>query len=65
MGFDRPGKEKFRIPVSDTQAYRQFGNAVVVNVVEHIARYMLPFLLEQPSGSANFSKLQDRVLACG
>jgi DNA (cytosine-5)-methyltransferase 1 len=44
MGFDRPGKEKFRIPVSDTQAYRQFGNAVVVNVVEHIAKYMLIFL---------------------
>ena len=30
--------------VSDTQAYRQFGNAVVVPVVEAIARYMEPSL---------------------
>jgi DNA (cytosine-5)-methyltransferase 1 len=29
--------ESFHIPVSDTQAYRQFGNAVVVDVVEHLA----------------------------
>lgn len=34
MGFP----ERFRIPVSDTQAYRQFGNSVVVPVVESIAR---------------------------
>jgi DNA (cytosine-5)-methyltransferase 1 len=43
MGFDRPG-HPFRIPVSDTQAYRQFGNAVVVPVVEFIARAMRPHL---------------------
>jgi len=29
--------ENFKIPVSDTQAYRQFGNSVVVPVVERIA----------------------------
>lgn len=29
--------ESFKIPVSDTQAYRQFGNSVVVPVVERIA----------------------------
>jgi DNA (cytosine-5)-methyltransferase 1 len=34
MGFP----PSFKIPVSDTQAYRQFGNSVVVQVVEHIAR---------------------------
>jgi DNA (cytosine-5)-methyltransferase 1 len=33
MGFP----ETFRIPVSDTQAYRQFGNSVVVPVVSRIA----------------------------
>jgi DNA (cytosine-5)-methyltransferase 1 len=38
MGFDRPGTPLFTIPVSDTQAYRQFGNAVVVPVVEAIAK---------------------------
>ena len=32
MGFDEPGEEPFKIPVSDTQAYRQFGNAVVAPV---------------------------------
>ena len=33
MGFP----DDFKIPVSDTQAYRQFGNSVVVPVVERIA----------------------------
>ena len=32
--------------VSDTQAYRQFGNAVAVPVIEAIARYMEPSLTE-------------------
>ena len=45
MGFDRPNGQTFRIPVSDTQAYRQFGNAVVVPVVEAIARHMQPWIL--------------------
>lgn len=43
MGFDR-GDRRWRIPVSDTQAYRQFGNAVVVPVVEFLAEQMKPFL---------------------
>jgi DNA (cytosine-5)-methyltransferase 1 len=30
MGFDKPEQSIFKIPVSDTQAYKQFGNAVVV-----------------------------------
>jgi DNA (cytosine-5)-methyltransferase 1 len=52
MGFEH-GERKWDIPVSDTQAYRQFGNAVVVPVVEAVARYMQPALLralgrEQP-----------------
>ena len=42
MGFDRPGRAPFRIPVSDTRAYKQFGNAVVVPVAEAVARHMLP-----------------------
>jgi len=45
MGFDVPDGPRFSIPVSDTQAYRQFGNAVVVPVVESVARHMLPFIL--------------------
>ncbi|MEE2565465.1 DNA (cytosine-5-)-methyltransferase [Hyphobacterium marinum] len=39
MGFEHGGR-KWTIPVSDTQAYRQFGNAVVVPAVEAIARHM-------------------------
>lgn len=46
MGFEKPGGSAFRIPVSDTQAYRQFGNAVVVPVVEAIARHMAPFIVD-------------------
>lgn len=44
MGFDRPGGKPFAIPVSDTQAYKQFGNAVVVPCVEAVAQHMAPWL---------------------
>ncbi len=37
MGFP----DTFRIPVSDTQAYRQFGNSVVVPVMQEVARIMV------------------------
>lgn len=40
MGFDKPGESCFVIPVSDTQAYRQFGNSVAVPVFEAIAKLM-------------------------
>jgi DNA (cytosine-5)-methyltransferase 1 len=40
MGFP----EDFKIPVSDTQAYKQFGNSVVVPVVERIARAVVATL---------------------
>jgi DNA (cytosine-5)-methyltransferase 1 len=42
MGFP----EKFKILVSDNQAYRQFGNAVVVPVVKEIAKSMIKVLKE-------------------
>lgn len=38
MGFP----DTFKIPVSDTQAYRQFGNSVVVPVMSEVARIMTP-----------------------
>ncbi|GGC43773.1 cytosine-specific methyltransferase [Novosphingobium marinum] len=44
MGFDGPDGGDFIIPVSDTQAYRQFGNAVAVPVVQAVARHMAPAL---------------------
>ena len=40
MGFDSPQGSTFKIPVSDSQAYRQFGNAVVVPVATAIAESM-------------------------
>ena len=40
MGFDKPGSGSFRIPVTDTQAYKQFGNSVVVPVFAAVARQM-------------------------
>ncbi|WP_434109023.1 DNA (cytosine-5-)-methyltransferase [Paraburkholderia caffeinilytica] len=42
MGFP----DDFVIPVSDTQAYRQFGNSVVVPVMQEVARIMTPHVTE-------------------
>lgn len=44
MGFDSAAGAKFVIPVSDTQAYRQFGNAVVAPVVAAVAHAMAPWI---------------------
>lgn len=46
MGFDKPGESTFVIPVSDTQAYRQFGNSVVVPVFKAVAKLMKPYILK-------------------
>jgi DNA (cytosine-5)-methyltransferase 1 len=40
MGFP----DSFRIPVSDTQGYRQFGNSVVMPVMREVARIMTPHI---------------------
>ena len=39
--------DSFRIPVSDTQAYKQFGNSVAVPVFAEVARIMRPHILAQ------------------
>lgn len=41
MGFP----DAFKFPVSDTQAYRQLGNSVVVPVIREVARIMVPYVL--------------------
>jgi len=46
MGFDKPGESEFIIPVSDTQAYKQFGNSVVVPVFAAVAKLMKPYILK-------------------
>ena len=40
MGFP----DTFRIPVSDTQAYKQFGNSVAVPVIAAVAHAMRPWI---------------------
>lgn len=54
MGFETK-RRSFRIPVSDTQAYRQFGNSVVVPVVEFVANAMKPFIEDSISSSKRSS----------
>ena len=49
MGFDGPGQNDFEIPVSDTQAYKQFGNSVAVPVVSAIATAMAPHVVSLAS----------------
>ncbi|PLX69033.1 MAG: DNA (cytosine-5-)-methyltransferase [Denitrovibrio sp.] len=46
MGFDKPDKSDFIIPVSDTQAYRQFGNSVCVPVIDSVAKLMKPYIMK-------------------
>ena len=60
MGFDIPGQRQWQIPVSDTQAYRQFGNAVVPHVVEAVAGHMKSSVLAVTEGEPKPSKLRQR-----
>ena len=41
MGFD----DTFVIPVSDTQAYIQFGNSVVIPVFREVARIISKYII--------------------
>lgn len=58
MGFDKPGESKFVIPVSDTQAYRQFGNSVAVPVFEAVARLMKDRILAAKEKNAEEERPQ-------
>lgn len=61
--------DTFRIPVSDTRAYKQFGNSVVVPVIKAISDLMLPFLIENTTQQAetplyiNVTRTKKKVLA--
>ena len=63
MGFEKPDMAAFSIPVSDTQAYRQFGNAVVVPCVEAVARHMAPWLGMPETESTRFLQLRLPLVA--
>jgi DNA (cytosine-5)-methyltransferase 1 len=45
MGFP----DTYRIPVSDTRAYKQFGNSVVVPLIAEVARAIQPLIVSQES----------------
>lgn len=47
--------ESFKIPVSDTQAYRQFGNSVAVPVISAIAKEMVK-ILNDPSERIQYTE---------
>jgi len=52
--------DSFKIPVSDTQAYRQFGNSVVVPVIREVARIVVPHvkrMLEQNDSGTSGLKM--------
>lgn len=53
MGFP----DDWKIPVSDTQAYRQFGNAVAVPVFEVVAKAMVPRVLSLIEADAGTPRL--------
>lgn len=59
MGFDKPNGSRFKIEVSDTQAYRQFGNAVVVPVVEAVAKIMKPHISKVSEPQVDSHALND------
>ena len=53
MGFP----DSFKIPVSDTRAYKQFGNAVVVPVIREVARVMKPFICDPQMHQPEFADM--------
>lgn len=57
MGFP----DWFQIPVSDTQAYRQFGNSVIVPLIQEVARIMAPHLAELQDRKPSFPVQLDLV----
>ena len=59
MGFP----EHFKIPVSDTQAYRQFGNSVVMPVMQEVARIMTPHIEHLCSKNSSKEKSSIELLA--
>jgi DNA (cytosine-5)-methyltransferase 1 len=65
MGFDEPQASDFRIQVSDTQAYRQFGNAVVVPVVRAVAKLIAPHIQSALTSADIAWDQQDRMAASG
>ena len=52
MGF----ADEFVIPVSDTRAYKQFGNSVVVPMMDAVAKAMKPCVMQLISDDPQMQK---------
>jgi DNA (cytosine-5)-methyltransferase 1 len=63
MGYDGPGEGSFRIPVSDTQAYKQFGNSVVVPVFAAVASLMKDRIVSGKHVAADLRKQESKLAA--
>lgn len=66
MGFEGLGQSAFKIVVSDTQAYKQFGNAVAVPAAAAVARHMEPHIrkaIERDTQTYNESSIPRRFRA--
>lgn len=53
MGYIHNDGAPFQIPVSDTRAYRQFGNGVCVPVVREVAKAMQPYIAARPQAGVD------------
>ncbi len=53
MGFP----DSFKIPVSDTRAYKQFGNSVVVPVMQAVSSALKPLIIESVQNVRNHPRL--------
>jgi len=63
MGFREVASRPEDIPVSDTQAYKQFGNAVVPDVVEAVGAQVLRFMAKTEHGQKAKKKAKRRTAA--
>jgi DNA (cytosine-5)-methyltransferase 1 len=55
MGFP----DSFRIPVSDTRAYKQFGNSVVVPVVQEVAKILRQFVISETTAQPELPMIRN------
>ena len=58
MGYEELVKTRADVPVSDTQAYRQFGNSVVPHVVTAVGRQIVEVMQTRIDEKNNFTLLK-------
>lgn len=53
--------DTFKIPVSDTQAYKQFGNSVVVPLIENVAELMVEKIKDSEKPFVEYVKEREKM----